>query len=87
LDTIFETTFYTMKLNELKVSLARQILESENEDQLRTVDELLNPPAPFKLSASQKAELDRDFIDYKAGKGKNHSWAEVKAHVRGLRSK
>ena len=76
-----------MKLTELKVSLAKQILESENEDQLRTVDELLNPPEQFKLSAAQKAELDRDFEDYKAGKGKNHTWADVKAHVRGLRAK
>jgi len=76
-----------MKLNELKVNLAKQILESESEDQLRTVDELLNPPAQFKLSAAQKAELDRDFADYKAGKGENHTWAEVKARVRGLRAK
>lgn len=76
-----------MKLTELKVTLAKQILESENEDQLRTVAELLDPPAPFKLSTAQKAELDRDFADYKAGKGKNHSWADVKAHVRSLRSK
>ncbi|HRH68070.1 MAG TPA: hypothetical protein PLB89_01055 [Flavobacteriales bacterium] len=76
-----------MKLNDLKVSLAKQILESENESELRSVDEVLNPPAHFKLSAAQKAELDRDFADYKAGKGKNHTWAEVKAHVRGLRAK
>lgn len=76
-----------MKLNELKVSLAKQILESQNEEELRTVDELLNPPAQFKLSAAQKAELDRDFADYKSGKGKNYSWAEVKSHVRGLRAK
>ncbi|MBL0129657.1 MAG: hypothetical protein IPP83_19885 [Flavobacteriales bacterium] len=76
-----------MKLTELKVSLAKQILESESEDELRTVDLLLNPPAVFKLSAAQKAELDRDFADHQAGKGKNHSWAEVKAHVRSLRAK
>ncbi len=71
-----------MKLDELKVSLAKQILGSESEDQLRTVDEVLDPPAQFKLSAAQKAELDRDFANNTAGKGKNHTWAEVKARVR-----
>ncbi|MFZ1693842.1 MAG: addiction module protein [Flavobacteriales bacterium] len=76
-----------MKLNELKVELAKQILASEDEEQLQTVDQLLNPSDQFKLSAAQKAELDRDFKDYKAGKGANYTWAEVKSHVRGLRGK
>ncbi|HQV51291.1 MAG: hypothetical protein IPI00_15885 [Flavobacteriales bacterium] len=76
-----------MKLNELKVTLAKQILESDNEEQLRSVDQVLNPPAKFKLTAAQKAELDSDFADYKAAKGKNHTWNEVKAHVRSHRAK
>ncbi len=76
-----------MKLNELKVTLAKQILESESEDLLRSVDEILNPRAQYKLSAAQKAELDRDFADYQAGNGNNHTWDEVKAHARRLRAK
>lgn len=70
-----------MKLNELKVTLAKQIIESEDEGELRIVDDVLNPTHDFKLTAAQKAELDRDFADYKAGKGKNYTWAEVKAHA------
>jgi putative addiction module component (TIGR02574 family) len=75
-----------MKLTKLKVTLAKQILESENEAELRSVDELLNA-RQLKLTAEQKAELDQDFADYKAGKGKNYTWAEVKAHARSLRAK
>ena len=70
-----------MKLNELKVTLAEQILESQDEEELRSVDEFLNARR-VKLTAAQKAELDQDFADYKAGKGMNYTWAEVKAHVR-----
>lgn len=69
-----------MKLNELKVTLAKQIRESQNEEELRSVDDFLNA-RQLKLTAAQKAELDRDFADYKAGKGKNFTWAEVKAHA------
>lgn len=76
-----------MKLNELKVTLAKQILESESESELRSVDMVLNQGVNFELSAKQKAELERDFADYKAGKGKNRTWAEVKARVRGHRAK
>lgn len=76
-----------MKLSELKVELAKRILESQDEEQLQTVGQLLNPSDQFKLSAAQKAELNRDFKDYKAGKGASCTWAEVKSHVRGLRGK
>ena len=75
-------TARSMKLNELKISLVQQILHSEDADELRTVDELLNHGAPFELSAKEKAELDKDFADYKAGKGRNYTWNEVKAHAR-----
>jgi len=75
-----------MKLNELKVTLAKQILESENEEELRLVEGLLKPTARLRLTAAEKAELDKDYADYKAGKGKNYTWAEAKAHVRGLRA-
>ena len=75
-------TALSMKLNELKIALVQQILHSEDADELRTVDELLNHGAPFELSAKEKAELDKDFADYKAGKGRNYTWNEVKAHAR-----
>ncbi|MBK7554847.1 MAG: hypothetical protein IPI55_09640 [Flavobacteriales bacterium] len=58
-----------MKLNELKIALVRQILHSEDADELRTVDGLLNHGAPFELSAKEKAELDKDFADYKGRQG------------------
>ncbi|QQR87888.1 MAG: hypothetical protein IPJ76_06595 [Flavobacteriales bacterium] len=71
-----------MKLNELKLALVQQILNSEDADELRTVDEVLNHGTVFKLSAKEKAELDKDFAAYRSGKGRNSSWAEVKAYAR-----
>jgi putative addiction module component (TIGR02574 family) len=76
-----------MELNKLKVALVKKILDSENEEELRNVDLLLDPSVPYRLSPTQKAELDRDLADYEAGKGKNRPWADVKAQVRGGRKK
>lgn len=69
-------------LAELKLSLAKRILDCENEDQLLTVDQLLAERGSFKLSAKEKVELDADFADFKSGKGANYSWEQVKAHAR-----
>lgn len=69
-------------LSELKLSLAKRILDCENEDQLRTVDQLLDDKGTFKLNAKQNAELDTDFADFKNGKGMNYSWGAVKAHAK-----
>lgn len=69
-------------LTELKLSLAKRILDSEDEDQLLTVDQVLGNGGSLKLSAKQKAELDADFADYKNGKGSSYTWAEVKAHAK-----
>lgn len=71
-----------MKFNELKVALAQQILNSDDEKELRTVEEVLNSDVPFRLNAREKAELDRDLADHKVGKGRNYSWKEVKAYAR-----
>lgn len=71
-----------MKISDLKVSLAKRILDSNDEAQLRAVDSILSDSVSFQLSDEQKAELDRDFADYTAGVGSDHSWAEVKAHAR-----
>lgn len=71
-----------MKLNELKVALAQQILNSDDEKELRTVEEVLNNDVPFRLSVREKADLDRDLAAHKAGKGRTYTWKEVKAHAR-----
>ena len=50
-----------MKLNDLKVSLTQQILQSNDEERLRMVEDILEGQKPFQLTARQKAELDKDF--------------------------
>ena len=69
-----------MKLNALKVALAKRILEQDNEATLRIVEDVLG--GDIQLSAAQKAELDRDWEAYKAGEGRNKTWNEEKAAAR-----
>ncbi|MBK9196583.1 MAG: hypothetical protein IPO17_16685 [Flavobacteriales bacterium] len=59
-----------MKLNELKIALVRQILHSEDADELRTVDGA-QPRRTVRIEREgEGVELDKDsFADYKAGKG------------------
>lgn len=71
-----------MKLNELKVTLAKQILESEIETELRSVDMLLNQGVNFELSAEQKAQLDSAHSRYLRGEGKSYTSAEMVRRVR-----
>lgn len=71
-----------MKLNDHKVSLTQQVLQSNDEEHLRMVEDILEERAPFRLSARQKAEMDKDFASYGAGKGENYTWNEVRAHAR-----
>lgn len=70
-------------LTELKLALAKRILDCEDEARLLTVEELMDGPESFTLTAKQRAELDADFEDYVKGKGKNYSWGEVRDHARG----
>lgn len=70
-----------MKLNELKVELAKQILQSENMDELQLVDRLLNPTRHFKLTAAQKEELDRGFEEYTSGKARTYSPQQLRARA------
>lgn len=70
-------------LTELKQALAKRILDCDDEDQLRTVDQLMGGEGSFTLTSAQRLELDADFADFVKGKGKNYTWAEVKAHARG----
>ncbi len=67
----------TMKLNELKVSLAKQILESESESELHSVDLVLNQAVNFELSAEQKAQLDASHSRYLRGEGKSYTSAQM----------
>lgn len=70
------------KLTDLKVSLAKRILESDDVGRLQVIDDLLQAKGGVQLSKEERAELDRDFADFQAGKGRNHTWAEVKAYAR-----
>lgn len=71
-----------MKLNDLKVSLTQQILQSNDEERLRMVEDILEEREPFRLSARQKAELDKDFADHETGRGEVFTWPQVKAYAR-----
>ena len=71
-----------MKLNDLKVSLTQQILQSNDEERLRMVEVILEEREPFRLSARQKAELDKDFTAHEQGRGEVFTWAQVKAYAR-----
>jgi len=71
-----------MKLNELKVTLAKQILGSESESELRSVDMVLNQGVNFELSGEQKAQLDASHSRYLRGEGKSYTSAQMLRRVR-----
>lgn len=71
-----------MKLDELKVTLAKQILESESESELRSVDMVLNQAVNFELSEEQKAQLDASHSRYLKGEGKSYTSDEMVRKVR-----
>jgi len=71
-----------MKLDELKVSLAKQILASESESELRSVDLVLNQAVNFQLSDEQKAQLDLSHARYLRGEGKSYTSAQMVQRVR-----
>ena len=81
-DFIFGTSFLPMKLNELKVTLAKQILESESESELRSVDMVLNQGINFELSDEQKEQLDAAHARYLRGEGKSYASAQMVRRVR-----
>lgn len=78
-------TFGSMsKFNELKVALAKQILESENESELLSVDLVMNHGVDFSLTTKQKTELDEAHAKFKRGEGHSHSSAQMVRRVRKL---
>ncbi len=71
-----------MKLNELKVTLAKQILASESETELRSVDMLLNQGVNFELSEEQKAQLHAAHSRFIRGEGRNYTSSQMVRRVR-----
>jgi hypothetical protein len=71
-----------MKISELKVALAKQILDTESESQLRSVDLIMNHGIRFELSDEQKVALGLDRKRYMHGEGKNYSAAEMRKRAR-----
>ena len=69
------------KLAEKKVALAAQILLSDDEGLLRSVDELLNGRS-FRLSSEELKDLERMRKRYLAGDGKSSPWPEVEKRLR-----
>jgi len=82
LEVALVQAFCLMKLNELKVTLAKQILESESESELRSVDMVLNQGVNFELSHEQKAQLDASHSRYLRGEGKSYTRAQMLRRVR-----
>lgn len=70
------------KFNELKVALAKQILESENESELLSVDLVMNHGADLLLSPEQKQALDAAHGRFRRGEGRSYSSAEMVRRVR-----
>ncbi|MBL7958174.1 MAG: hypothetical protein JNM49_09445 [Flavobacteriales bacterium] len=70
------------KFNDLKVALAKQILESENESELLSVDLVMNHGVDFSLDAKQKTAIDEAHARFKRGEGRNYSSAEMVRRVR-----
>ena len=69
-----------MKLNELKVSLAKQVLESDSEYTLRSLEMILEQDQI--LTKEQKAQLDAAHERYVRGEGKSFSSAQMVRQVR-----
>ena len=69
-----------MKLNELKVSLAKQVLESDSEYTLRSLEMILEQDQ--KLTEEQMVQLDAAHERYVRGEGKNFSSAQMVRQVR-----
>ena len=74
------------KLAEKRVSIAKHILETKDEDLLNTMDELVRGHM-FTLSAADKRALDAQHAKYVAGEGKSYTWPEVKKRLQRVAAK
>lgn len=70
------------RLNDLKVTLAKQILESSSEAELRAVDLVMNHDVEFRLSAEHRAALDTAHRRLVQGEGKEYDKAAMVRRVR-----
>ena len=70
------------RILERKVALAKRVLDLEDKDMLATVEHLLTSEAPFKLSAKEKADLDKDLDEHMAGKSRTYSLADLRTKLR-----
>lgn len=70
------------KILERKVALAKRVLDLEDKNLLATVEHLLASEAPFKLSAKEKADLDKDLDEHLAGKSRTYSMADLRTRLR-----
>ena len=71
-----------MNLSELKVALAKQILESQSEAELRSVDLVMNHGMDFKLSSDQRTQLDAAHARFLRGEGQSYTRAQMVRRVR-----
>ncbi|MBP8822672.1 MAG: hypothetical protein KBH07_03405 [Flavobacteriales bacterium] len=69
-----------MKLNELKVSLAKQVLESDSEYTLRSLEMILEQDQ--SLTREQMAQLDAAHERYVRGEGTSFTSAQMVRQVR-----
>jgi len=70
------------KLASKQVALAKQILETEDEAVLRSVDELLNGGVRFSFTADEIAEFQARLASYSSGSSEGADWATVKRRVK-----
>ncbi|MDQ3101514.1 MAG: hypothetical protein M3R08_09010 [Bacteroidota bacterium] len=71
------------KQAEKKIELAKKILDLEDADMLRSVDELVNG-GPFKLSKAELEEVKAIRDQHLKGKGSSDSWPNVKKRMQAL---
>ena len=71
------------KQAEKKIELAKKILDLEDADMLRSVDELVNG-GPFKLSKAELKEVKAIRDRHLKGGGSSDSWLNVKKRMQTL---
>ena len=71
------------KLASKQEALAKQILETEDEVVLDSVDQLLNGGVRYQFSEAEISEFQDRLARYEADPTRGTSWADVKKRIRG----
>ncbi len=71
-----------MKLNELKIALVRQILHSEDADELRAVENTLAGVSHYALTHEQEQSLDASLARYMRGEARTFTPEQVRTRAR-----